>query len=1240
MILVTRFSALGDIAMTIPALYDACRSNPERQFLMLTRKGPAKMFVNRPDNLRVAGIDLDEYKGAAGLWRLASRLADAGVTMMVDLHDVLRTKALRGFLATRGIRSTHIDKGRREKKNLTRANHKHIVPLKNSIERYRDTFTRAGLRMEKSFSTIFPDGADPALFAAATAPKKEGERWIGLAPFARHKGKIYPPELMEQAIADMTSKQGVKIFLFAGGPEEEARAALWAAKYPGIVNLAPLHMGFEAEMALMSHCDAVISMDSANMHLASLAGTRVISIWGATHPYCGFMGFNQNEKDTLQLEMSCRPCSVFGDKPCRRGDYHCLNGITPQRIVKAVGLSVAAALLLPLSAIGRPGEPTVFNPTFPVHTGMPGPQTTEVPSPESPEINIYLTAEAADALATGKFQDAYSIYLRVVPTRLPLSMRAGYWYGVASATARLGLLDETARAATALRSEDGATGAVHFLDGYLAYRKGHMAEARRYLSNTPPEYVPGIYLSQIDFSEGKWADAARRATESMAIIEKERSGVNAQLLPELTRTAALSYFKMGERHKARTMLEKYMDMCGESPSDDARYALGQIEYEDGNNETARKLLSPLTATDGQFAQGASYTLAQMEARDGHDREAALGFSRAARLNFDPNIGQNAIYNYIAAGTNGATVPFASAADMYESYLANGRATGHDDQLALRFAREYYHEGNYAKALECVELIAVPDAEAISDKQKILYQLGRMEVAARKYSDAIRHLAAGATLRGGDSRLAAECRLWLGDARYAEGNYTKAAEAYSSAIKGLSGANRTLALYNYAYSLFSQDKFSQAAKAFADALAARPALPVSQRDDAKLRLADCRFYTGNYAEALKGYEEGTHSGSGADYAAMRQAVALGLTGDLERKIRILSSFASSYPGSRWIPDAMLELGNTYAALDRQDEAASAFARITASHPASPQARKATLAMAQSLVKKGDTTGAMEAYRNVIRSWPSSEEAMIANDDMMRLSASEGSIREYAEFLKTVKGAPSIDSEKMEALAFEAAENAWADDITDIRRLREYLTEYPDGRFVAQALLDIAESELQSGNRAEALSAYMRLEQKGGADYAPEAYVGVMRTTDDPHQRGEYASKVLATGGVEPEAMEEARLFNAIGMLSSPSSRAEAVSLLTEMASHPDIESGARAAVELGEWQLKQGQLGEALKTLTAFTDAGSPHSYWLARGFIALSDTYRKKGQTTLANEYLRSLKANYPGSEPDIINAISSRLKK
>ena len=93
----------------------------------------------------------------------------------------------------------------------------------------------------------------------------------------------------------------------------------------------------ERELILMSHLDVMVSMDSANMHLASLVNTPVVSIWGATHPYCGFMGYGQKAENALQIEnLECRPCSVFGNKPCLHGDYRCLIRITPEMVVQKV----------------------------------------------------------------------------------------------------------------------------------------------------------------------------------------------------------------------------------------------------------------------------------------------------------------------------------------------------------------------------------------------------------------------------------------------------------------------------------------------------------------------------------------------------------------------------------------------------------------------------------------------------------------------------------------------------------------------------------------------------------------------------------------------------------------------------------------------------------------------------------------------------------------------------------------
>lgn len=339
-VLVTRFSALGDVAMTIPVLYSVALCNPATQFIFVTRASMTGMFVNPPSNLTVKGIDLNDpdYKGLTGINRLYRRLRDEyDFDAVADLHDVLRTQILDLRARLGGIRVARINKGRSHKRRLTRQTNKVMLPLTSQRARYREVFFRLGLVVESRFNSLYPDGRGPEqLFAGITEPKAEGEKWIGIAPFAKHKGKIYPIALMEKVVEHFSQMPHVKIFLFGGGKEEAEVLGAWADRYPHTVSLASKRHGFPVELSLLSHLDVMVSMDSANMHLASLVRTPVVSIWGATHPYCGFKGWRQDDNDLVQLSMTCRPCSVFGDKPCHRGDYHCLAGIAPQIIIDKV----------------------------------------------------------------------------------------------------------------------------------------------------------------------------------------------------------------------------------------------------------------------------------------------------------------------------------------------------------------------------------------------------------------------------------------------------------------------------------------------------------------------------------------------------------------------------------------------------------------------------------------------------------------------------------------------------------------------------------------------------------------------------------------------------------------------------------------------------------------------------------------------------------------------------------------
>lgn len=337
-ILITRFSALGDVAMTIPVVYDACAGNPEKQFVMLTRKLPAGMMLHTPPNLRVEAVDLDAYKGIGGMRRLLGDMADKyGIDAVVDLHDVLRTKLIRLFARLKGIPASHIDKGRRARKALTRSKSKAVVQLRPMPERYREAFADLHIDLAESFKNLFPSGrGDTALFSAAAAPKQQGETWLAVAPFAAWTGKIYPTSLMEKIIDHYADMPGYRIFIFGSGEKERAEIERLRKGRSNVVSMAEARIGIAGELALMSHCDTMLAMDSANMHMASLVGLRTVSIWGATHPFTGFYGFRQDPADAVQLDMVCRPCSIFGNKPCRRGDYHCLNGISPQLVISRI----------------------------------------------------------------------------------------------------------------------------------------------------------------------------------------------------------------------------------------------------------------------------------------------------------------------------------------------------------------------------------------------------------------------------------------------------------------------------------------------------------------------------------------------------------------------------------------------------------------------------------------------------------------------------------------------------------------------------------------------------------------------------------------------------------------------------------------------------------------------------------------------------------------------------------------
>ena len=342
-ILVIRLSAMGDAAMTVPVLCSFINKYPNVKLSMLSQKMYAPFFSSI--GVHFIGIELKHYEGLRGLYSLFKILKKERFDVVLDLHDVLRSNVLRFFFRFIGTKVFVIDKGRKDKKAMTRKTNKVLRPLRTTVERYADVFKNAGFEIKPDFKNIYTTDFDFSDKVLSILPKDRTMPTIGIAPYAAHEGKIYPFEKMAEVL-DYLSAKGFNLFLF-GGKNEKALLQEWESKFPQCISIAG-KLSLKEELQLISELDLMVSMDSANMHLASLVNTPVVSIWGATHPYAGFTGWGQSPENIVQVEMFCRPCSVYGNKKCYRDDfpYACMKEISPSMVIEKIMSAVGASPLL------------------------------------------------------------------------------------------------------------------------------------------------------------------------------------------------------------------------------------------------------------------------------------------------------------------------------------------------------------------------------------------------------------------------------------------------------------------------------------------------------------------------------------------------------------------------------------------------------------------------------------------------------------------------------------------------------------------------------------------------------------------------------------------------------------------------------------------------------------------------------------------------------------------------------
>ena len=333
-VLITCFSSISNVAAIVPQLSGLVNDYPQHEFVVLSRGFLRPLFDKLPRVMFVGGDIRGEHKTPIGVWRLYKQLKALKPDVVLDMQRSWRTKLISWLFALSGTKTLKIGFARGEQKRLIRRGAEKYHAIPTIFDRQARLYAKIRLKTNDMFDKLYEPSVEQQDKIRSLYGEKSG-RWIGIAPFSIARGKTLPFRKMKNVIAHFDKQPGTKIFLFGAGEMENELLSDWQSLYDNVYAVHT-NLQLDDELVLMNSLDVMVCMDSANMHLASLMAVPVVSVWGATHPYSGFLGWKQSMDNCVGVDFSCRPCTAHSDKKCKYGDYRCLESLHSSKIIEVI----------------------------------------------------------------------------------------------------------------------------------------------------------------------------------------------------------------------------------------------------------------------------------------------------------------------------------------------------------------------------------------------------------------------------------------------------------------------------------------------------------------------------------------------------------------------------------------------------------------------------------------------------------------------------------------------------------------------------------------------------------------------------------------------------------------------------------------------------------------------------------------------------------------------------------------
>ena len=785
------------------------------------------------------------------------------------------------------------------------------------------------------------------------------------------------------------------------------------------------------------------------------------------------------------------------------------------------------------------------------------------------------------------------------------------------------------------------------------------------------------YITQIYFIQNKYEKVISEGKELLASYPDSENN------SEVYRIMGNAYYHLGNEDQAINMLSKYVSST-DSPLRGDLYILGVCYYNKGNYSSAVNALGRTVRENDALSQNAYLYLGQSYLKLKDKNNARMAFEAAATSSFDKQVKEAAMYNYALLIHETAFTGFGESVTIFEDFLNDFPNSKYADKVNDYLVEVYLTTKNYQAALNSIDKIKHPSTKILEAKQDILFQLGTQAFTNMELDKAVDLFSRAISLGAYNLESRNDAYFWRGESYYRQGEYNKAISDYRTYLNNTRQRNTdmyALAHYNLGYSYFKLKEYGEALNRFRQYVNLESNQQTPAYADAYNRIGDCLFHNRQFAMAEENYTRAAQlQPSAGDYSVYQKGFLLGLQKDYKGKISVMDRLIREFPESQYVDDALFEKGRSYVLLDNNQAAAASFEQLMRDFPQSSLARKAGVQLGLIYFNDNQPGKAADAYKSVISNYPGSEEAKVALQDLKSVYIELNDINSFAAYANSLGGNVRFEVSEQDSLTYLAAEKLFmrGDNEGARRSLTNYLQTFPQGAFssnanfylasIAFAKKDLEEAKrlfslvLESGDtkfREESWARKAEIEYLD-KDYAaamesfkhlqavaenPEnkeaAKLGLMRCAEligQPQEALLAANDLLKEPKLSPEIMSEARYVRAKAYISLKQEN-KALADLKEISKDTRTIHGAEAKYLLAQLYYDNKDDKNAETVLMNFIENGTPHQYWLARGFILLADIYIRQGDDFQARQYLTSLQNNYKGDD-EIAAMIEDRLGK